>query len=490
MLFLLILLALAAPVAAQDDLDQHVRKFIDVFALVEETAADPIDYDKAFYSGAIPGLLKKLDPHSVFFDPGQFEQLKQLQTSTSKGFGSVVSVLPGRVIVLQTLPGTPSAKAGIAPGDEIIVVNGYPLARLEMEQLIGLLGQSRQQPARLEVRRPGNVRLLNFVLVPEEMQAPSVERTFLLEPGKGYIRVSSFDEQTAEQIKEAIEKLGGKSLNGLVLDLRNNPGGLLPTAMKTAALFLKPGQRILSVRGRRVPEQEKGVPEGNDPYTFPVAILINGKSASASEIVAGAVQDHDRGAIVGEPSFGKGLVESVYPLSFSTGLALTTSLYYTPSGRSIQRPLGKEFALSATSEKPNEKDEFRTDAGRVVKGGGGIIPDHVVFPPIPSRLGVVLEASGAFPTFATDYLSRHKDLKPDFTVTPAILDEFQVFLSERNIRPGIAEWSRERDIMQHRLQQEILNQAFGVEKGDEVEVRNDPVVKKALETMQPADARP
>jgi carboxyl-terminal processing protease len=481
-----LVLLIASPAAAQDDFEQHVKKFVDVLALIEETAADPVDHDKAFYGGAIPGLLKKLDPHSVFFDPDQFEQLKQLQTSTSKGFGSVVSVLPGRVIVLQTLPGTPSAKAGIAPGDEIIVINGYPLVRLEMEQLIGLLSQSRQQPARLEVRRPGNSRLLSFVLVPEEMQSPSVDRTFFVAPQVGYVRVTSFDEKTAEQIKDAIEKLGGASLKGLVLDLRNNPGGLLPTALKTAALFLKPGQRLLSVRGRRVPEQEKSVPDDNVPYTFPLAVLINGKSASASEIVAGAVQDHDRGAVLGEPSFGKGLVESVYPLSFSTGLALTTSLYYTPSGRSIQRPLGKEFALSATSENPNSQKEFRTDAGRLVKGGGGIIPDHVVYPPAPSRFGVVLEASGAFPSFATDYLARHKDLKQDFKTTPAVLDEFQVFLSQRNIRPGIAEWSRERDFMQHRLEQEILNQAFGVEKGDEVELRNDPVVRKALEKFQAA----
>src|SRR5262249_41327513 len=177
-----------------------------------------------------------------------------METSTQKGFGSVVSLLPGRIIVLQTLPGTPSAKSGMAPGDEILAINGYAIDRLDMDQLVALLTQSRQQPARLIIRRPGNVRTMDFVLVPEEMQSPSVERTFLLKPGIGYLRVSSFDEKTGAQIKEGIENLGGASLKGLVLDLRNNPGGLLPAALETAALFLKPGQKLLKVRGRKVEE--------------------------------------------------------------------------------------------------------------------------------------------------------------------------------------------------------------------------------------------
>ncbi|MEO7650180.1 MAG: S41 family peptidase [Bryobacteraceae bacterium] len=361
---LLAALCILLPAAFADDLETEVKRFVDVFAAIEREAADPVITDKAFYEGAIPGLLRRLDPHSVFFDPDQFEQLKKLQTSTQKGFGSVVSVLPGRVIVLQTLPGTPSAKSGIAPGDEIIAINGYVLDRLEMEQLVGLLGQSRQQPARLAVRRPGNARILDFVLTPEEMQSPSVERVFLLRPGIGYLRVASFDEKTGEQIKEGIEQLGGAKLKGLVLDLRNNPGGLLPAALYTASLFLKPGQKLLTVRGRKVEEQDQKVAPTATPYEFPVSVIINAKSASASEIVAGAIQDHDRGTIVGEPSFGKGLVQSVFPISESTGIALTTALYYTPSGRSIQKPLkSSEFALAATASHPNERTEFLTDSG-------------------------------------------------------------------------------------------------------------------------------
>jgi carboxyl-terminal processing protease len=475
------LLLLLASALRADDLETEVKRFIDAYVVLENEAADPVIPEKAFYEGAIPGLLRRLDPHSVFFDPGQFEQLKKIETSTQKGFGTVVSILPGRIIVLQTTPGTPSAKSGIAPGDEILAVNGYAIDRLDLDQIVGLLSQSRQQPAQLYVRRPGTPRVMEFTLVPEEMQAPSVERAFLLQPEVGYLRVSSFDEKTGDQIKEAIEKLGGAKLKGLVLDLRNNPGGLLPVALQTAALFLKPGQKILSVRGRKIEEQEEKVPDKNVPYTFPMAVVINAKSASASEIVSGALQDHDRAVIVGEPSFGKGLVQSVFPLAESTGIALTTALYYTPSGRSIQRPLkSADFALSATAASPNKQSEFRTDAGRIVKGGGGIQPDYEVYPEAPSRLHAVLEATSSFTTFAIDWVKTHPEIGQDFEVTPALLDEFQLFLAQNRIQPGISEWSAERVLVRNRLKTEIFNQAFGIEKGDEVEAQRDPQIQKAL----------
>jgi len=229
--------------------------------MLERNAADPVASEQAFYQGAIPGLLHVLDPHSVFFDSGQFDQLRKMEESTQKGFGSVVSLLPGRVIVLQTLPGTPSAKAGLSPGDEILAVNGYVIARLDLDQLTELLRESRQQPARLAVRRAGSTHILDLTLVPAEMASPTVERAFLLSPGVGYVRVSSFDEHTVEGLKEAIEKLGGQRLAGLVLDLRNNPGGLVTAALETSALFLQPGQTIFTVRGRHAAEKTEKVPD-------------------------------------------------------------------------------------------------------------------------------------------------------------------------------------------------------------------------------------
>ncbi len=474
----------AAVLPAQDDFEKQIRSVVSAYAIAAENAADPVTSEQAFYAGAIPGLLRKLDPHSIFFDPDQFEQLKSMESSTSKGFGSVVSILPGRVIVLQTLPGTPSAKAGLAPGDEILAINGYIIGQLDLEQLPQLLEQSRQRQARLDVRRPGTPGLMHFTLTPEEMQSPSVDRAFFLGAGIGYIRVSSFDEKTGQQIKAAIEKLGGDRLVGLVIDLRNNPGGVLTAAIETCSLFLKPGMKIVTVRGRHVPETTETVPSIATPYGFKLAILVNEKSASASEVVSGAMQDHDRATIIGVPSFGKGLVQSVFPLTQNTGLALTTALYYTPSGRSIQKPLdAAKFELGGATAHPNAMSEFHTDSGRKVTGGGGIQPDIVVYMPPTNRLRAVLDASASFTNFATEYLRTHK-VDQDFEVSPELLDQFRVFLSDREIRPGLTEWLPERDFISNRLKTELFNQAIGVEKGDEVEAQRDPVILKGLEIVQ------
>jgi carboxyl-terminal processing protease len=448
-----------------ESVDRALKRFADAFAIVEENAADPINPAQAIYEGAIPGMLRRLDPHSVFFDPAQFQQLKELEKSTRKGFGSVVSILPGRVIVLQTLPGTPSAKSGISPGDEIVAINGIRLDRLEIEQLIQLLQASRQQQVMLYVRRPGNARILQLTLTPEDVDSPSVDRAFEVVPGIGYVRVASFDVPTGNQVKEAIDKLGGDKLKGLVLDLRNNPGGVVTSALDTAALFLKPGQKVMSVRGRSVQGSEAAVPDNATPYSMPLAVLLNEKSASASEIVAGALEDHRRAVLVGEPTFGKGLVQSVFPLTQGTGLALTTAFYYTPEGRSIQRKLTGQLEKTTAA------------------ATGGIKPGHIVAPEAMTRLRAVLEATATFPTFATEFIQRNPTVSSDFDVSNQLLDDLQVFLSARNIRPGLAEWSNEREWIRSRLKQEIFNQALGVAKGDEVEAKRDPVTRRAVELL-------
>jgi carboxyl-terminal processing protease len=481
--FLIILLSAALALSAADSLDAQIKRVIEGFAIVEQNAATPVSSEQAFYQGAIPGLLRKLDPHSAFFDPGQFEQLRKMEASTQKGFGTVVSLLPGRVIVLQTLPGTPSARAGLAAGDEIVGINGYIVNRLDLDQLTELLTESRQRPAQLDVRQPASSGIVRMVLTPEDMETPSVDRTFFIGAGIGYIRAASFDERTGKDIRRAIEKLGGDHLAGLVLDLRNNPGGVVSAALATAALFLQPGQQVFTIRGRGVPENAENVPETSEPYDFKLVLLINEKSASASEIVAGALQDHDRATIVGEVSYGKGLVQSVFPLSENAGLALTTALYYTPSGRSIQKPLDtSQFELAAATVHPNKQLEFHTDKGRTVTGGGGIHPDYLVGPTPMNRLRVALVGSGSITSFATDYLRRNK-VDADFEVTPPILDEFEAFAGVRGIQPNIGEWAAESDFLRNRIKTEIFNQAFGVERGEQVELQLDPLVLKALELL-------
>jgi len=244
------------------------------------------------------------------------------------------------------------------------------------------------------------------------------------------------------------------------------------------------------VKGRNVPETVERVPKDNLPYTFPVAVLVNGKTASASEIVSGALQDHDRAVIVGEPSFGKGLVQSVYPLAEGTGLALTTALYYIPSGRSIQKSFNVQrsnqddnFELGATAAHPNERQDFKTDSGRPVPGGGGIVPDIAAFPTEMNEFRGALEGSGSFTSFAVQYTRDHK-ITPGWELPPALLDQFQAWLAERQIQPGLAEWTSNRSYIEARLKTEIYNLAFGVDKGDEVEAQTDPPIQKAIQAIE------
>jgi carboxyl-terminal processing protease len=479
-LFALLLFLAPAEDDPADQLARDLKKMIDVFNIADREAADPVAPDAAFYQGAIPGMLKVLDPHSIFFDPGQFDQLKHMQNSESKGFGSIVSVLPGRVIVLQAMEGTPSAKSGLTAGDEILAINGYELARLDFDQLVQLLSVARQQEAQLYVRRPGNARVQRLTLKPELMDEPSIDRAFLLAPGIGYVRIANFEEATGKLARQKIESLGGEKLEGLVIDLRSNPGGSVQAALETASLFLAPDQLVFSVKGRSAKTEEVRVPKIARPYKFPVAVLINGKSASASEILAGALQDHDRATILGEPSYGKGLVQRVYSLSSNSGLALTTAFYYTPSGRSIQKPLA--FGqLDAKAIAP--RGSFHTDSGREVRGGGGIQPDEAVSPFELSRLEAVLDSSGTVTTFASEYLQTH-EIAADFVVAPELLDEFRVFLSTQRIQPPVSEFLRDRAWIQNRLQQELISLKFGVAKGDEIEMQRDAVVQAAVKKLR------
>jgi carboxyl-terminal processing protease len=453
----------------------ELKKLVDVFNMVDREAADTVEPDTAFYQGAIPGMLRTLDPHSSFFDPGQFEQLQQMERSEQKGFGSIVSVLPGRVIVLQVLPGTPSSKAGLSAGDEIFGINGIALARLEFEQLVQLLSEARQHDVVLDVVRPGGV-VMRISMSPDLVNTPSVDRAFFITKDVGYLRITGFEDPSGKLVRDSIEKLGGTNLKGLILDLRNNPGGSVQAALEVASLFLKPDQVVFSVRGRKAEDEVVRTPKLEKPYEFSLVVLVNGRTASASEILSGALQDHDRAVIFGEPSYGKGLVQQVYTLSGNSGLALTTAFYYTPSGRSIQRPLGEGQLGAATVM---AKGPFKTDSGRQVTGGGGIQPDEVIYPEAQTRLRAVLDASGVFTSFAGEYIRGH-DLAADFRVTADVLDDFKVYCSAHSIQPSPAEWSSERPWIQSRLQQELATLKFGVAKGDEIEMSRDPVVQRAL----------
>ncbi len=463
------------------DLTPALEQFLEVYIAVAANAADPVDPKTAFYQGALPAMVHTLDPHSNFFGPEQFTELQQMQESERKGFGTVVSILPGRVIVLQALEGTPAARAGLTAGDEIVTINGYQVGYLGVEQLKQLLNFARQQEAVLDVRRPGADHLVRLTLSPQMLAEPTVDRALLLSPGYGYIRVTSFEEGTGRLIKQSIDELGGEFLQGLVIDLRNNPGGVVTAALDTASLFLSPGQLVFSAMGRNAPTEEVHVAASAEQYTFPMAVLMNGNSASASEIVAGALQDHDRAFILGETSYGKGLVQRVYPLTGNTGVALTIAFYYTPSGRSIQKPLNGGQQLDSATHV--SQGLFISDSGRALRGGGGIQPDETVLPAVESRLQVVLDASGALTSFASEYLQQH-DLPLGFTVTPELLADLRLYLADHHIAPNAADWNSHRSWIESRLEQEFLNLTVGVAKGDELEFQRDAVVQAALKKLR------
>jgi len=480
--FLALICIFSMPVWADDasDLSTELRRMVSVFETLDREAATPPDAAAGFFQGAIPAMLRTLDPHSSFFDPDQFQQLQQMQDSQSQGFGTVVSILPGRVLVLQTTEGTPASRVGLAAGDEILAINGIELAYLNVEQLTQLLGASRQKLVVLHVRHPGSTRVVDMTMSPDVLAEPTVDRAFHIAPDIAYVRVTNFEQVTGKLVNQEIEKLGGEYLKGLILDLRNNPGGVVTAALDTAALFLAPDQLVFSIKGRHVEAEDVYVPKSSKPYTFPVAVLVNGNSASASEIVTGALQDHDRAIVLGEPTYGKALVQQVYPLSNGTGVALTVAFYYTPSGRSIQKPLSGGQLDAATRV---AKGPFHSDSGRTLPGGGGIQPDRVVYPAPASQLQMVVDATGVLTSFAGEYLHSHK-VAEDFEVSSGMLDDLRVYLAEQRVQPSVAEWSAVRQWIAERLKQEIVNLAFGVARGDQLELQRDPVVLEALKQLR------
>ncbi len=443
-------------VSQQNEVEDLLRRLTKIYSVIEEQYADPISPDKEIYQGAIPGMLRRLDPYSVFFDADQFRTLQQHQQAKTEGFGTIVSVMPGRVVVLEAFIGSPAARAGIQSGDEIVEVNGVPIGRLGVEEIVEVLSAARQQRAEMLVLRPYSRRVERIVATPAEMSEASVDRAFFLDKGIGYLRVGSFEEKTADELKEALGKWGGE-LRGLVLDLRENHGGLVTSAIDTAGLFLPKGTLVLTAKGRTAEQKQFSV-EKSDPIgqRLPLVVLVSGKTASAAEIVAGALQDHGRAKLVGDRTFGKGTVQSVYPLSESTGLALATARYVTPSGRYIER--------TRTAQ-------------------GGIEPDFVVSPYLYNDFQAFLESHTLFLEFARKLRSEGRTFKDDFEVTPQLVDEFRAFLSSLQLPVSQKIWSDNIGYIRTHLKIEIANLTLGVAKGDQVAAASDPQIQRAVELL-------
>jgi carboxyl-terminal processing protease len=474
------------------DVRDSLKQFTDVYQIVEDNYAEPVNADKAIYNGAIPGMLHALDPHSNFFDPKSYALMREDQRGKYYGVGMTVGPRNNKVIVIFPFVGTPAYKAGIHPGDVIVAVDGKSTENMSTADVADLLKGPKGTTVHISISREGVEKPMEFTLIRDEIPRYSVDVHFLIRPGVGYMHVSGFNETTETEVVKALDEFG--DLKGLVLDLRGNPGGLLSEGVGVADKFLKKGQIIVSHHGRASAEKRYMAQHGNGGKEYPIVVLVNRLTASAAEIVSGAIQDHDRGLIVGEVTFGKGLVQTVYPLSENTGLALTTARYYTPSGRLIQRDYSNvslyDYYYSRDSaEAPNNgsREVKLTDSGRTVYGGGGITPDVPVAPVKSNHFQDTLLQHYAFFNYAKRYVVSHRPSK-NFEVDDAVLQDFRKSLEEANIPYTQAELVDNAEWVKSNIKAEIFVDAFGQDEGVKVRAEADPLVVKGLELMPQAKA--
>ncbi len=494
-------------------------------ATVEDKYAGDVDYEKATQA-AIQGMLFTLDPHSIFFPTAEFKKLKEDQASSFYGIGVQILRHDDGVYVQSVVQGTPASRAGLRYGDRILEVDGKDARAWTSDEVSRNVRGERGKEVLLKVERAGEEIALNFKIVRDAVPLPSIRNIFMIAPGTGYIGlVGGFQHTSDDELREAIASLKKEGARQLVFDLRNNPGGLLDQAIDVASEFLPRDKVIVSVKGRseyHEPAVYKST--GSEPEEMPLVVMINRNTASASEIVAGAIQDHGRGLIVGETSFGKGLVQHVFQLPFNTGLTLTTARYYTPYGRSLQRDYSsgslydyyvrrdQDENLQATQPgqpSPNESapprnlsaPAFRTAAGRVFYGGGGITPDIEARPltATPER-GRIIEAvfyftrqlaAGQLPgleSYRVDKVQNDRTARAsDFSITDRVVEAFRNYVRKDATRHlQVSQVDAELDFVKLRLHDEIITAAFGADAGQRVLLESDPQLLRAVGVLPDA----
>lgn len=493
----------------QGELQKRLREYTDLLGAVTAWSAEDIGTDKFVYS-SIDGMLRTLDPHTSFLEPKEYADMQDRQKGTFYGLGILVTKRNDQVTVITPLEGTPAARLGIRAGDVIAEIEGVPTDDLPLDEVVKRLKGPKGTTVHIKIIRVGIKEPIPLTIVRAAIPTSSISNVLMIRPGVGYIRIKDFTSTTIREIDEALDKLKGEGMQKLVLDLRMNPGGLLDAAVGVADHFLDKGQMIVYTKGRTPDSSQEYVAPGkHQKIEVPLVVLVNRMSASASEIVAGAIQDHDRGLVVGETSWGKGLVQSVYTLQYGAGLALTTSKYYTPSGRNIQRDYSSFYDYYVADENDDateiplsHRKQFKTDTGRIVYGGGGITPDVIVKPAQLSRTTQILEVRSAIFNYAVDYAAKHPELTKSLAITPAILDEFTRFAAEKeiasldDIRQALQK-PDDRKYIDRALKAEIIAAKYGFDASYPYRLEGDTQVEKALElfpeaqklAMLAADAR-
>ncbi len=478
----------------EDAVSQSLKSFTKVYDTVEQNFADPVKADKAIYKGAIPGMLKTLDPHSNFFDPKDYQGLRDDQRGHYYGVGMQVGPRNGKTIVIAPFGGSPAYKAGIRPGDAIVVINDKKTDGLNTSEIADLLKGPRGSKVQVTMLREGVEKPIIFNIVRDEIPRFSVPDAFYVRPGYAYVDVTQFNENTSKELEDKLKKLGEKDIKGLVLDLRQNPGGLLNEGVDVASHFLRKGELVVSHHGRASPNKNYQARYDGAGKDYPIVVLVNRYTASAAEIVSGALQDHDRGWILGEPTFGKGLVQTVFPLSDNTGLALTTAHYYTPSGRLIQRDYSNisflDYYSHTNLDQKNAADVKMTDSGRTVYGGGGITPDERFSVQKLNKFQIEIARKGALFNFSTKYFGAKEDAKLPKGWEPDenIVNEFHAFLLTNKVDFTEAEYTENHQWVKDQLKREMYVTAFSYEESQRVAIEQDAAVQKAVDSMPKAKA--
>ena len=496
-----------------ESLDLFTRVFEKITTYYVDEDVDP----EALVHKAIEGMLQDLDPHSQFLDNPMYDDLMTSTQGSFGGLGIEISVRDKYPTVVSPIEGTPAYSQGVQGGDQIIEIEGEDTYNWPMSKAISKLRGPKGTEVHFKVRREGTADAIDFSVVRDIIEIESVR--YALKFGDiGYVRAVNFAQDTAEELQARLTELEAQGIKGLILDLRYNPGGLLRAARDVSQLFLESGKKIVMTRGR-TPRQNADY-YSTQPASklfgkdYPVVVLINEGSASASEIVAGALQDWDSALIVGETSFGKGSVQTVYPLSDTEALKLTTAKYYTPSGRCIHRDErdheGEEVTLNEDGEaveggetaaaRGNEREEptttkpeknkpseapdstmsFRTVGGRPVSGGGGIVPDLLVTQPNLSEFAIDLERKNFFFKYAIKHVSRHPKATST-AVTPAMIEEFKTMLAEDKFEYDPAKFQEEAEYIERGLRRELTRRLHGTKAAYMVSIEGDEQLKKALD---------
>lgn len=482
-----------------DNVYQRARLFDDVLSHIADYYVDPLD-ERQLYNMAIQGMVNELhDPYSIFLTGRSLSGLSEATTGNYGGLGIQIEYRDNAIVVIAPLPDTPAERAGIMTGDRIVDVDGQSTAQWNQDLAVRNLRGPVGSAVAIKVQRPGVTDLITFQITRAQIHARSVRSSMMVGDRVGYVELNPFSEASARELTAAIDSLKGVGMKSLILDLRGNPGGLLDEGIAVSELFLEPGQAVVATRGRAEGATREFTDRDPQRYPdLPIVVLVSGQSASASEIVAGALQDHDRALVIGTPTYGKGLVQTLFRLSNDAALKITTAKWYTPSGRSIQRQAKSEqdqenqvdsAAVRADTAKPKPDQVYHTDHGRVVLGGGGIIPDVVVRPDsalqavvrmLNAALGKnVPKYQDALAAFALDQRARHAITSPMFEVTPEMRAAFLALLARRGVTLDSRTLVAAQGFLDQQLGYEIAQFSFGRSGGIRRLFDVDPVLEQA-----------